>query len=254
PLTKLYCGENNLKTLDLSSLPGSFDVTRASNWVGGTVEGTILTIAEGTDTVTYDYDCGRGLTAHLKLSTPVVRNVKETYKTTTTLKLCFDRVDGAARYGIYNVTTGKETSCSTQSGIYTLTKTVTGLKQGKRYVFIVYAYDADGNRIAQSAEYAKSTAVIDQVKNVKQVKSTSSTVKISFSKVENATSYKIFNDGGRVLATCTTQGGAKTLKKTITGLAADSTYKIRVRAYLNDGTVSEYGAYSDVLSVKTAKK
>ncbi len=50
---------------DLSSLPG-FDVTKASEWVGGTVEGTTLTVEA--DTVTYDYDCGGNKTTSFTLT------------------------------------------------------------------------------------------------------------------------------------------------------------------------------------------
>lgn len=42
-------------TFDLSTLPG-FDVTRASNWRGGTVAGTILTVDAGCTKVSYTYD------------------------------------------------------------------------------------------------------------------------------------------------------------------------------------------------------
>ena len=45
-------------TFDLSTLPGSFDVSKASNWSGGTVNGNILTVDSDKDTVTYTYDCG----------------------------------------------------------------------------------------------------------------------------------------------------------------------------------------------------
>ncbi len=45
---------------DLSTLPG-FDVTRASDWNGGTVNGTKLTF--NNKRVTYTYDCGNGFTA-----------------------------------------------------------------------------------------------------------------------------------------------------------------------------------------------
>ncbi len=82
-LTELHCSENNLTSLDLSSnsalttfectgnafavtedqsnqfdlsaLPG-FDVSKTSDWTGGTVDGNILTF--NSDTVTYTYDVG----------------------------------------------------------------------------------------------------------------------------------------------------------------------------------------------------
>lgn len=59
------------RTFDLSTLPGKFDVTKASGWTGGTVSGNILTVDEGAEKVTYNYDAGRNLTANFTL------NVKE---------------------------------------------------------------------------------------------------------------------------------------------------------------------------------
>lgn len=44
---------------DLSTLPG-FDVSKASDWVGGTVKGDILTATD--NTITYTYDMGNGYT------------------------------------------------------------------------------------------------------------------------------------------------------------------------------------------------
>ena len=45
------------KTFDLNTLPG-FDVSKASDWKNGTVDGNILTVKEGAENVTYAYDCG----------------------------------------------------------------------------------------------------------------------------------------------------------------------------------------------------
>ena len=65
-LTSFYCADNTYqivldenRTFDLSALPGSFDVSKARNWKGGTVSGTTLTVPNDRDTVTYDYICGR---------------------------------------------------------------------------------------------------------------------------------------------------------------------------------------------------
>ena len=43
---------------NLRNLPGKFNVNKASDWDGGSVEGTILTVDQDVDTVTYTYDCG----------------------------------------------------------------------------------------------------------------------------------------------------------------------------------------------------
>ena len=47
-------------TFDLNTLPG-FDVSKATNWNGGSVSGMILTVEDGKDEVSYHYDCGNGV-------------------------------------------------------------------------------------------------------------------------------------------------------------------------------------------------
>lgn len=47
-------------TFDLNTLPG-FDVSKATNWNGGSVSGMILTVEDGNDEVSYHYDCGNGV-------------------------------------------------------------------------------------------------------------------------------------------------------------------------------------------------
>ena len=78
-LNLLNCYENIYSILldqdskfDLSTLPG-FDVGKASDWVGGTVKGNILTAAD--DVITYTYDMGNG------------------FKETFTLKVDSEKVD-----------------------------------------------------------------------------------------------------------------------------------------------------------------
>ena len=56
------------ETFDLSTLPGSFDMNKASNWVGGSVAGNILTLDNGVSKVTYKYDCGLGKSETFTLS------------------------------------------------------------------------------------------------------------------------------------------------------------------------------------------
>ena len=55
------------RTFDLSTLL-EFDVTKASGWAGGTVEGNTLKVKPGATQVTYTYDCGNGLTAQFALT------------------------------------------------------------------------------------------------------------------------------------------------------------------------------------------
>ena len=64
--------EETPRTFDLSTLPGKFDVTKATNWSGGTVSGKTLKVNEGTNQVTYIYDCGKGRSENFTLNVKVV--------------------------------------------------------------------------------------------------------------------------------------------------------------------------------------
>ena len=68
--------EETSRTFDLSTLPG-FDVSKATNWKGGTVNGSILTVDEGATKVTYSYDCGRGLTSVFSLQVLTLTRIKQ---------------------------------------------------------------------------------------------------------------------------------------------------------------------------------
>ena len=45
---------------DLATLPGNFDVSKASDWYGGSVEENVLTVSDGISNVDYNYDFGNG--------------------------------------------------------------------------------------------------------------------------------------------------------------------------------------------------
>ncbi len=63
-LTEILSGYNDYEItvtdskFDLSTLPTGFDVSKASEWTNGTVEGNILTVEDITKEITYKYDCG----------------------------------------------------------------------------------------------------------------------------------------------------------------------------------------------------
>ena len=67
-------------TFDLSTLSMDFDVTKASKWTNGTVNGNILTVKDASKNVTYKYDCGNG---HSETFT-LVPQIEETPVETTT--------------------------------------------------------------------------------------------------------------------------------------------------------------------------
>lgn len=64
--------EETPRTFNLSTLPGKFDVTEATNWSGGAVSGSTLTVDENANQVTYTYDCGKGFSRDFTLNVTVV--------------------------------------------------------------------------------------------------------------------------------------------------------------------------------------
>ena len=63
--------EETPRTFDLSTLPG-FDVTKATEWKGGTVSGKTLKVKPGATQVTYTYDCGKGFSRYFTLNVIVI--------------------------------------------------------------------------------------------------------------------------------------------------------------------------------------
>lgn len=63
-----YCieiGSDN--SFDINELPGDFNITKAKNWDGATVEGNILKVNAGAEKITYTYDLGNGIEADFTL-------------------------------------------------------------------------------------------------------------------------------------------------------------------------------------------
>lgn len=65
------------RTFDLNTLPG-FDVSKATNWYGGSVpgSGTILRVEDGKNEVSYQYDCGKGVNPTFIFETSLPINEK----------------------------------------------------------------------------------------------------------------------------------------------------------------------------------
>ena len=59
--------DNTNRKFDLNALPAGFEVSKAKNWKGGSVNGTTLTVNKDANEVTYTYDCGNGLSADFTL-------------------------------------------------------------------------------------------------------------------------------------------------------------------------------------------
>ena len=96
---------------------------------------------------------------------------------------------------------------------------------------------------------------VGQVTGLKAIKKTTTTLKLTFNKVEGASGYEIYDaETNELLTTCTTQKGADKLVKTITGLNAGEVRKYKVRAYVIVNGEKHYGAFSKVYTKATAER
>ena len=116
-----------------------------------------VTDMEGTKTLVSD--ASEAVTATTRLAAPA--NLKAIKKTTTSLKLRFNAVEGADGYRIYDANGKAIANVSTQNGAQTITKTIKGLKKNTTYKFKVRAYkNTEAGRVfgAFSNVYTKATA------------------------------------------------------------------------------------------------
>ena len=110
--------ETTPRTFDLSTLPGAFDASKASNWVGGTVKDNILTVDENATQVTYTYDCGKGLSETFTLNVNVVPD-----GTVTPPSTGGSTGGGSTGGGTPGGSTGGGTTIPPEAGKYQLTVT-----------------------------------------------------------------------------------------------------------------------------------
>ena len=96
---------------------------------------------------------------------------------------------------------------------------------------------------------------VGQVTGLKAIKKTTTTLKLTFNKVEGVSGYEIYDaETNELLTTCTTQKGKAKLVKTITGLNAGEVRKYKVRAYVIVNGEKHYGAFSKVYTKATAER
>ena len=119
----------------------------------------VKTVIDMEGTKTLVSDASEAVTATTRLAAPA--NLKAVKKTTTSLKLQFNAVEGADGYRIYDANGKAIANVSTQNGAQTITKTIKGLKKNTTYKFKVRAYkNTEAGRTfgAFSKVYTKATA------------------------------------------------------------------------------------------------
>ncbi len=242
-------------TFDLSSLPAGFDLSKASNWRGGTVKGMTLTVNPGEYEVYYTYDCGSGLSADFVLYTanapePEETEPPETEPPETTAppareeldapklevsnrasdgkpSLSWNKVSGAKEYQVYR-STSKSGSFKRITTTDNTSFVNTSTTAGKTYYYKVRAVAADGEK----SEYSK---VVSRICKLPQPDLDSYSladtgkIKLHWKKVEGAVKYEIYRATSKN-GEFSRLGSTKNLYYTNSKITAGKTYYYKIKA------------------------
>ncbi len=158
------------------------------------------------------------------------------------VKLTWSKVDRATSYRIFraDTATGAKTLLK---AVTTTSYTDTTAEIGKTYYYFVKAYNSSTGALSEYSAYETIKLVAIAVPEITDISDVDGAVKLTWSKVDKATSYRIFR--------ADTATGAKTLLKAVTTTSytdttaeIGKTYYYFVKAYNSStGALSEYSAY-----------
>lgn len=187
-----------------------------------------------------------------------VSGVKVLSSTTNSLNVRWDKEGGVTGYKIYRATSkdGKYTEVGKVSNKSSNTYTDRGLVSGKTYYYKIRAYkgvDKENLYGDYSSSFSGKTKYPSQVKNLKQISSYKTSVKLSWDKASYASGYRVYratSKSGTYKRVAELTGSTNT-KFTDKKLTSGKTYYYKVRAYRNVGKNRDYGSYSTVLKTST---
>ncbi|CAM4118241.1 S8 family serine peptidase [Mesobacillus thioparans] len=186
-------------------------------------------------------------------------SVKVTSSDYNKLTVSWKKVSGASGYEVYryNSSTKKYSKVSTLTNGNTVSFANSGLTTGKTYYYKVVAYKTvDGKKLVSS--YSSKASAKPSLKvpaKVKADKKSSTSIKVSWSKVNGASGYKIYRStskSGKYSLVKTVTSG-KTTSYTNTKLKKGQTYYYKVRAYRTVSGKKVYSSYSSVVAKKLTK-
>ncbi|MBR3817482.1 MAG: fibronectin type III domain-containing protein [Clostridia bacterium] len=172
-----------------------------------------------------------------------VANLEAASKTSTSVKLSWDKVKNAKGYTVERYSSGKWVKLTNVTGT---SYTVKSLKASTSYKFRVRAYYNTSNY----GDYSDTLTVytnLPKVTGLKAASATASSVKLSWSKVSGATNYVVYRstDGKKWTKVKTVSGTSLT----VSGLSSGTTYQFKVCAYRSK--IKTYGDYSSVVKAAT---
>ena len=176
---------------------------------------------------------------------------------TTSIKIRWNQISKVTGYKIYRSTSKNGTykyiaTVSSKNNTYTNK----GLISGTTYYYKIRAYKTVGNENIYgdySKVFSGKTKGPAQVKNLKQIAATKTSIKLSWSKVSNASGYRVYRStskDGTYKLVAELSGSSKTVY-TNKNLSPGKTYYYKVRAYKKVGSKRDYGSYSSKLKATT---
>ena len=179
-------------------------------------------------------------------------SVKSASQTTSSIKLSWSAVSGAAGYTVYRYSPSKKAyvKAGTTEGT---SLTVKKLYDGTKYTFRVVAYGkTSGGKVYDSASYALlKTATKTTTPELTKVTTTKGKATLTHTNVSGETGYTVYystkKDSGFKKYD---NFKADTTTCSITGLTSGKTYYFKVRTYIKTDSGYVYSAWSTVKSVK----
>ena len=174
-----------------------------------------------------------------------VNNLTVKSYTASAITLAWNKNAGATGYALEQYKGGKWTQIAKTSSNTAVTYTVNGLKADTTYTFRVRAYKTAAGKTIYS-EYARLAAKtrIAKVASFRVTGTTTSAVELSWNKNAKATGYIIETyRGGKWTVLATTKNNT-TLTFTVKGLARNTTYSFRIKAFRKTGSTTEFSEYS----------
>ncbi len=165
--------------------------------------------------------------------------------TASAITLAWNKNAAATGYVLEQYKGGKWTQIAKTASNAVVSYTVSGLAADTTYTFRVRAYKTAAGKTIYS-EYARLAAKtrIAKVASFRATGTTTSAVELSWNKNDKATGYIIeIYRGGKWTAIATTKNNT-TLRFTMKGLARNTTYSFRIKAFRTLNGTTEFSEYS----------
>lgn len=176
-----------------------------------------------------------------------VRNLKVTREKSKFITLEWSMSTDGSGYEVEQYKGGKWVQIAKTSSNAVVSYTVSGLAADTTYTFRVRAYKTAAGKTIYS-EYARLAAKtrIAKVASFRVTGTTTSAVELSWNKNDKATGYIVeIYRGGKWTAIATTKNNT-TLRFTVKGLARNTTYSFRIKAFRTLNGTTEFSEYSSL--------